>query len=82
MSVESWPGAFELFTRFDTASAAGLSLRCPSTAQTVQERSADDVTDDDTSYQSVACLACAQLHLIKPKTGKVVSVEILGPGLG
>ena len=25
-SVESSPGAFELFTRFDTASAAGLSL--------------------------------------------------------
>jgi hypothetical protein len=48
---------------------------CPNTAQTVQGWSADEVADDDTSYQSVTCLACAQLHLINPKTGKVIGAK-------
>ena len=48
---------------------------CPNTAQTVQGWSADEVTDDDTSYQSIACLACAQLHLVNPKTGKVLGAK-------
>jgi hypothetical protein len=46
--------------------------RCPDTGQTVQGWSADEVTDDDTAYESVACLACAQPHLINIKTGKVL----------
>ena len=48
--------------------------RCPNTRQTVQGWAADEVTDDD-EYQSIACLACAQVHLINPKTGKVLGVK-------
>ena len=47
---------------------------CPATGQTVQGGSAEEVTDDDTAYESVECLACAQVHLINPKTGKVLGV--------
>ena len=51
--------------------ATTFLYRCPNTAQTVQGWSADEVTDDD-DYQSIACLACAQAHLINLKTGKVL----------
>ena len=49
--------------------------RCPNTGQTVQGWSADEVTDDDTAYESVACLACAQPYLINIKTGKVLGAK-------
>jgi hypothetical protein len=55
--------------------ATTFLYRCPNTAQTVQGWSADEVTDDDTSYQSVACLACAQAHLVNLKTGKVLGTK-------
>ena len=49
--------------------------RCPNTAQTVQGWSAEEMTDEDISYQPVACLACAQTHLINLKTGKVLGAN-------
>jgi hypothetical protein len=52
--------------------ATTFLYRCPNTRRTVQGWSAEDVSDDDTAYQSVACLACAQVHLINLKTGKVL----------
>jgi len=52
--------------------ATTFHYRCPSIGRTVQGWSADDVTDDDTEYQSVACLACALVHLVNLKTGKVL----------
>jgi hypothetical protein len=54
--------------------ATTFLYRCPTTGQTVQGWSAEEVTDDDTAYESVACLACTQVHLINPKTGKVLGV--------
>jgi len=55
--------------------ATTFLYRCPNTRQTVQGWSAEDVSDDDTSYQSVACPACAQTHLINLKTGKVLGTK-------
>ena len=49
--------------------------RCPNTGQTVQGWSADEVTDDDTAYESVACLACARTHRVNLKTGKVLGAK-------
>jgi hypothetical protein len=46
--------------------------RCPNTGRQVQAWSADDPTEDDDAYQTVTCLAYAGLHLVNPKTGKVV----------
>jgi len=33
---------------------------------------ADDPEDEDLTYVQVTCLACAQAHLVNPKTGKVL----------
>ena len=54
--------------------ATTFLYRCPNTGQTVQGWSADDVTDDD-EYQSIACLACAQLNVVNLKTGKVLGAK-------
>jgi hypothetical protein len=40
--------------------ATTFLYRCPITDQTVQGWSADEVTDDETAYESVGCLACRQ----------------------
>ncbi len=53
---------------------ASFLYRCPNTGQTVQGWSAEEVTDDD-AYESVTCLACTRVHLINPKTGKVLGEE-------
>jgi hypothetical protein len=47
---------------------------CPNTGYNVQAVAADDPEEDDT-YVQVTCLACAQLHLVNPKTGKVLGAE-------
>lgn len=54
---------------------ATFLYRCPNTGRQVQGWSADDPTEDGDTYQSVTCLACAQLHLVNPKTGKVIGAE-------
>jgi len=48
---------------------------CPTTGQTVQGWSAEEVIDDDDAYESVACLACTKVHLVNLKTGKVLGEE-------
>ena len=50
--------------------------RCPNTGQSVQGWSADEGRpDDDNSYQSFQCIACTRVHLVNPKTGKVLGKE-------
>jgi hypothetical protein len=46
--------------------------RCPNTGDNVQAWAADDPEDDDLTYVQVTCLACAQAHLVNPKTGRVL----------
>jgi hypothetical protein len=46
--------------------------RCPNTRDSVQAWVADDPEDDDLTYLQVTSLACAQAHLVNPKTGKVL----------
>ena len=48
---------------------------CPNTGQSVQAWTVDDPEDDDRSYIQVTCLACAQAHLVNPKTGKVLGSD-------
>ncbi len=55
--------------------ATTFLYRWPTTGQTVQGWSAEEMTDEDTSYQPVARLACAQTHLINLKTGKVLGAQ-------
>jgi hypothetical protein len=47
--------------------------RCPNTGLKVQGLVADEPTDDDAeTYESITCLACARVHLVNPKTGRVL----------
>ena len=48
--------------------------RYPNTGDNVQV--ADEPDDDDLTYVQVTCLACAQAHLVNPKTGKVLGSDI------
>ena len=43
---------------------------CPTTGQTVQGFTAEEVLDD--AYESLTCLACRQTHFVNPTTGKVL----------
>jgi hypothetical protein len=50
--------------------------RCPSTSLRVQGWVADDPSErDGKSYEAVTCLICARIHLVNPKTGKVLLGE-------
>jgi len=51
--------------------------RCPFTGINVQGWVADDPTaSDDNRHELVTCLACRQLHLVNPKTGKVIAPRL------
>ena len=49
--------------------------RCPNSGDDVQGWAADDPEVDDLTYVQVTCLACAQAHLVNPKTGKVLGSD-------
>lgn len=46
-----------------------LIFTCPVTDQNVQHR-VEAISDHD--YESVSCLACARVHFVNLKTGKVL----------
>jgi hypothetical protein len=48
--------------------------RCPNTGLKVQGWVADDPARDET-FEPVTCTACARVHLVNPKTGKVGGTE-------
>ncbi len=59
-------------------------FRCPSTGHRVQAWFADNgfVNDDETYRRArarrlacVTCLACRQVHMVSPKTGKVLDAD-------
>jgi hypothetical protein len=51
-----------------------LTYRCPETGQQVQGWAADDLIGWD-SYEPVTCTACGRVHLVNPKSGKVLESE-------
>ncbi len=55
---------------------ATLIYRCPTTGLNVQAWFADRASDDGgETFEAVTCAACRQLHLVNPKTGRVVGGE-------
>jgi hypothetical protein len=47
--------------------------RCPATALNVQGWFADEADDDEeTTYETVTCSACCQVHLVNRATGRVL----------
>jgi hypothetical protein len=50
--------------------------RCPSTGLRTQGWIADDPTErDDDAYEPVTCIACTRVHLVNPKTGRVLGSD-------
>jgi hypothetical protein len=61
--------------RFKVSMATRVFL-CPNTGQRVQGWFADDESENGgETYQTVNCLACGQVHMVNPKTGKVLGAD-------
>jgi len=51
-------------------------FRCPNTGQNVQAWVADDPAEfDENTYETITCTACRQVHLINPKTSRVLGAS-------
>ena len=56
--------------------------RCPKTGLNVQGWVADDPTEGEgETYYSVTCTICTQMHLVDPKTARVLGADIDWRGL-
>jgi hypothetical protein len=49
-------------------------FRCPHTGRNVQAWSEDDL-ETSPAYEPVTCLACLSVHLVDPKTGRVLAID-------
>jgi len=50
-----------------------LLYRCPNAGKMVQGWVADDPAEnDDNAYEAVTCLACSRVHLVNPRSGRVL----------
>lgn len=54
---------------------ASFVYRCPNTGLRVQGFVADDDPADDDAYLPVTCTACTRVHLVNPRTGKVLGED-------
>lgn len=55
---------------------ATVLFRCPNTGLQIQGSIAEDpICFDDKNYETVSCSACQQIHLVNPKTGKVIGED-------
>ena len=53
---------------------------CPNTKLNVQHSFDDDDADaPETEYEAMTCPACARLHFINLKTGKLLGPDTVGP---
>jgi len=49
--------------------------RCPKTSQTVQGFIAGELDPESEAFEAVRCVACSRLHLINPKSGRVLGSD-------
>jgi len=50
-----------------------IVFRCPNTGLNVHGWITDDPTEGEAeSYEAVTCTACTRVHLINPKTGRML----------
>ena len=54
---------------------ATFVYRCPNTGMNVQGWVADDPTEHDDAYEAIPCTICTRVHLVNPKTGKVIGAD-------
>jgi hypothetical protein len=54
----------------------GFVFRCPNTGLNVQGWVAEHPSQPESeSYEAVTCTACARVHLVDPRTGKILGSE-------
>ena len=54
---------------------AHFVFTCPATLMNVQHLLEDDQGAPDNEYEGIACPACAKLHLVNRKTGKLLGED-------
>jgi hypothetical protein len=54
---------------------ATVLFLCPNTGDCVQGWFADNGSEDSETYEAITCLACRQVHMINPRTGKVLGTD-------
>ena len=54
---------------------AAVMFLCPTTGLHVHEWFDDDLPTEGEVYEPVTCLACQRVHLIDPKSGKVLGAS-------
>jgi hypothetical protein len=54
---------------------APFLYRCPNTGLDVQGFTVEQVRDDTETFEAVTCTACSRVHLVNPKTGRVLGLE-------
>jgi hypothetical protein len=55
---------------------ATVLFLCPNTGDRVQGWFADDGSGKDgETYDALTCLACRQVHMVNPRTGKVLGTD-------
>jgi hypothetical protein len=51
-----------------------ILFKCPFTREYVTGWVADDPADSD-KFETIKCLSCARVHVVNPKTGKVLGTN-------
>jgi hypothetical protein len=54
---------------------AHVVFTCPATSMKVQHSLGDDQDASDNEYEGVSCPACAKLHFVNRKTGKLLGED-------
>jgi hypothetical protein len=54
---------------------APFLYRCPNTGHNVQTWVAEEVPADKDTFQTLTCIACLQVHLVNPATGRVLGSD-------
>ena len=49
-----------------------LFTAAPNMGFRIQASAAEEITEDEDTYQPVTCVMCQQVHLVNPFTGKVL----------
>jgi hypothetical protein len=50
-------------------------FRCPANGAKVQGFIAEEVPSNSEAFVSIECLACTQIHLVNPNTGRVAGED-------
>jgi hypothetical protein len=65
----------EQIDAFTYQAMPAITFKCPITSQHVSGWYADEPRNNEDRPESVTCVACRRVHVVHPKTGKVIGFE-------